>query len=57
MQKSAPLSFREFERAMKTDKAHQSIVTAARIISWQIAKIFSDEEKIAAMKADFCRLP
>ncbi len=54
---NATIHTREFERAMKTDKAHQSIVTAARIISWQIAKIFSDEEKIAAMKADFCRLP
>lgn len=53
---NATIHTREFEQAMKTENAHKSITTAARIISWHIAKIFSDEEKIATMKADFHRV-
>lgn len=55
MVSKAPIHTREFEHSVKTDRAHVSIRDAACIISWQIAKIFSDEEKIAAMKEDFTR--
>ena len=40
---------------MKTERAHQALVTGAKIISLQIAKIFSDEDKINRLKADFER--
>lgn len=46
---------REFADAMKTDRAHEALVTGARIIALQIAKLFSDEERIRALKADFER--
>lgn len=49
----APIHTREFAEAMKTDRAHEALVTGAKLIAFQIAKIFSDEERIAAMKADF----
>ncbi len=48
-----PIHTREFAEVMKTDRAHERLVDGAKIIALQIAKIFSDEEKIAAMKADF----
>lgn len=48
-----PIHTRGFADAMKTDCAHDRLVDGAKIIALQIAKIFSDEEKIAAMKADF----
>ena len=38
---------------MKSERAHQGLVVGAKIITLQIAKIFSDEEKLNAMKADF----
>lgn len=44
---------REFAAAVKTDRAHECIETGAKIIGLQVAKIFSDEKRIAAMKADF----
>lgn len=44
---------REFADLMKTEKAHDCLVQGADIIALQIAKIFSDEEKISAMKRDF----
>ena len=43
----------EFEKAVRTDKAYEALEIGAKIISLQIAKVFSDEEKIKAMKADF----
>lgn len=48
-----PIHTREFAQAMKTDRAHQALSDGARIIALHIAKIFSDSEKIRAMKADF----
>ncbi|MCI8608026.1 MAG: M20 family metallopeptidase [Firmicutes bacterium] len=51
----APIHTREFERAMKTDRAHEALVTGAKLIGLQIAKVFSDEERIVKMKADFER--
>lgn len=44
---------RGFAECMKSDRAHQGLVSGAKIIALQILKIFSDEEKIKAMKADF----
>ena len=42
-----------FEAALRTERGHNSINDGAKIIALHIAKIFSDEEKIAAMKAEF----
>ncbi|MDD6043209.1 MAG: M20 family metallopeptidase [Eubacteriaceae bacterium] len=44
---------RGFADGMKTERAYTGLENGAKIIALQIAKIFSDEEKIAAMKADF----
>jgi len=44
---------REFENAVKGERAHKCIADGASIIALHVAKIFSDEEKIAAMKAAF----
>lgn len=44
---------REFAAAMKTERAHETLGIGARIIALQIAKVFSSEEKIKAMKEDF----
>lgn len=43
---------REFADAMKTKRAYQALVDGARIIAYQIAKIFSDNEKIMAMLSE-----
>lgn len=50
-----PIHTRGFAEAMKSERAHEGLVNGARIIALQIAKIFSDEDKIKAMKADFER--
>lgn len=44
---------REFAELVKTDAAHECLVKGAELIALQIAKIFSDESRIAAMKRDF----
>lgn len=41
---------REFADGMKTERAHQGLADGAKVIAYQIAKIFSDPEKIQAMK-------
>ena len=46
---------RGFAECMKSERAHQGLSDGAKIIALQIAKIFSDEEKIKAMKADFAK--
>lgn len=43
---------REFAEAMKSERAHRVLADGAKIIAYQIAKIFSDEERIKAMRAD-----
>lgn len=43
---------REFADAMKTKRAYQALVDGARIIAYQTAKIFSDKEKILAMRSE-----
>ena len=43
----------EFAQSMKSDMTHKAIVDAAKIMSLQILKIFSDEGLFEKMKADF----
>lgn len=47
------LHTREFAAQMKTGRAHQALDDGAKLIALQIAKIFGDEGRFAAMKADF----
>lgn len=49
----APLHTKEFEEAMKTPRAHNTLAIGAKMIACHIAKIFSNNDIIAAMKADF----
>ena len=53
VEKGIAIHTREFAAAMKTERAYQALVDGAKLIAFQIAKIFSDEEKIMKMKADF----
>lgn len=46
---------RKFAEGMKTDRAHNALADGGKIIALQIAKIFSDENRIKAMKEDFER--
>ena len=48
-----PIHTREFLGFVKGEGAHKCIGDGAKIIAYTIAGIFSDEEKIKAMKADF----
>jgi len=48
-----PIHTRGFAEAMKSDRAYKALVDGAKIIGLQIAKIFSEDEKVQAMKADF----
>ena len=43
----------EFAQAVNTPRAHEAIKQGAMVIGLQVAKIFSDEEKIRRMKEDF----
>ena len=51
--RGVPIHTREFAQAVKTERAHEAIALGANVIALQIAKIFSDENKIKQMKADF----
>lgn len=51
--RGVPIHTREFAQAVKTERAHEVIALGANVIALQIAKIFSDENKIKQMKADF----
>ena len=46
---------REFEQAMKTDRAHNVLALGAKLMAFDIAKIFNDERRIKKMKEDFLR--
>ena len=50
-----PIHTKGFVEAVKTDRAHDAIALGAKLIALDIAKIFSDEEKIAQLKADFVK--
>lgn len=51
--RGVPIHTREFAQAVKTERAHEAIALGANVIALQIAKIFSDENRIKQMKADF----
>lgn len=48
-----PIHTREFEAAVKSDRAHNAIELGAKVIALQVIKIFSDEKNIEKLKADF----
>lgn len=48
-----PIHTRGFEAVVRSEAAHEAQKTAASLLARQIVKIFSDAEKVAAMKADF----
>ncbi len=48
-----PIHTRGFAENIKSERAHQGLIDGAKIIAFSIAKIFSDEENIKAMKVDF----
>lgn len=48
--KGIAIHTRAFAEQMKSERAHQGIVTGAKMIAYQAAKIFSDAERIARMK-------
>lgn len=50
-----PIHTREFEQAVRTDRAHKAIATAARIMALHIAKVFGDKETLSAVRADFTK--
>ena len=41
---------REFSEGMKTPRAHEALDAGAKLIAYHIAKIFSDKERIKALK-------
>ena len=45
-----PIHTREFAACVKTDMAHDVIALGAKVIGFDIAKIFLDEERIAKLK-------
>ena len=45
-----PIHTREFESYVKTEAAYNAIATGAKIIGCDIAKIFTDEDRVARMK-------
>lgn len=49
----APIHTVEFEQAMKTTRAYDALASGAELIALYIAKIFSDEETINNLAADF----
>ena len=51
-----PLHTPEMEQACVSEVGHEDIKLGARIIGYWISKMFSDPEKIAAMKADFANI-
>ena len=50
-EKGVAIHTREFAKAMKSQRAYKALDAGAKIIAYQICKIFSDEEKIAALQA------
>ena len=48
-----PIHTKGFVDAVKTDRAHEAIALGAKLIALDITKIFTDEARIAALKADF----
>ena len=51
-----PIHTKKFAEAVKSERGHEAIALGAKLIALDIAKIFSDEERIAQMKADFAKV-
>lgn len=51
-----PIHTREFAAAAKSPEAHQAILTGGQVIARQIAKVFTNDELLAAMKSEFMQL-
>lgn len=49
--KGIAIHTRAFAKAMKSQRAHEALKTGAKVIAYQVCKIFSDEEKIQALLA------
>ena len=49
------LHSKEFEALVKTPRAHEAIAQGAKLLTLQAIKLLGDEERFAAMKADFER--
>lgn len=47
--KGIAIHTREFAQLMKSERAHEALQTGARVIAYQICKIFSDEQRISAV--------
>ena len=52
---TAPVHTREFAEAMLSERAHRMLGVGAKLIAWDIAKIFSDGEKVRTLREDFVR--
>ena len=48
-----PIHTREFEEAMKTERAHNALFTGARVIARHVIKMFSDEKNVQKLKRAF----
>ncbi len=55
VEKGVAIHTREFAASVKSQRAHDCIREGASVIGLTIAKIFSDETMIAAMKTDFLK--
>ena len=53
MDRGIPIHTKGFEAAVRSERGHESIALGAKLIALDIAKIFTDEDRIAQMKADF----
>lgn len=50
VEQGVPIHTREFEAAVKTPKAYETLALGAKVIGYDIAKIFTDPERIAKLK-------
>lgn len=50
VEQGVPIHTREFEAAVKTPKAYETLALGAKVIACDIAKIFTDPERIAKLK-------
>ena len=53
--KGVAIHTRAFADAMKSKRAHQALEQGAKVIAYQIAKIFGDANKVQKMLEDFHR--
>jgi len=53
VEKGVAIHTRAFAEAMKSERAHQALEQGAKVIAYQIAKIFSDSTRVQKMLEDF----